>query len=268
MEPMQIDLAPGSDAAAIAARLASQGCAVVGPEDLAALAKTDRSALSSLEAFWEDLVPDAYLKDVPEGAPIYRLRRHGSFVLGGDGVLHDHRHRPHWQPTTYNALHGGMLRPFEPLAADFATHDAFRSLVAALGEVHRTASGARDDLFVEVHPFRITTAGGVGRPTPEGAHRDGVDFVAVVLISREGIIGGETRIFAADSPGKLCAPGVRFTLTTPWTAVLLDDARVIHESTPIQPAAPRDADGHRDTLVITYRRGGFQEPAVVAEGVE
>jgi hypothetical protein len=43
----------------------------------------------------------------------------------------------------------------------------------------------------------------------------------------------------------------------PWTALLLDDERVIHETTPIQ------ADGNngvRDTLVLTYRKGGFQSP--------
>ncbi len=33
--------------------------------------------------------------------------------------------------------------------------------------------------FVEVHQFRIDTTDGIGRPTTEGAHRDGVDFVAV-----------------------------------------------------------------------------------------
>jgi hypothetical protein len=37
--------------------------------------------------------------------------------------------------------------------------------------------------------------------------------------------------------------------------LLLDDATVIHESTPIQPTG---AHGYRDTLVITYRAGGFQ----------
>jgi hypothetical protein len=39
--------------------------------------------------------------------------------------------------------------------------------------------------------------------------------------------------------------------------LLLDDERVIHETTPIQPL---DAEslGWRDTLVLTYRRGGFQ----------
>jgi hypothetical protein len=54
--------------------------------------------------------------------------------------------------------------------------------------------------------------------------------------------------------------GMRFTLAEPWSALLLDDERVIHESTPIQPLDP-DASAHRDTLVLTFRRGGFQGPA-------
>jgi len=37
--------------------------------------------------------------------------------------------------------------------------------------------------------------------------------------------------------------------------LLLDDARVIHESTPIQPVGD---NGHRDTLVLTWRSGAFQ----------
>jgi hypothetical protein len=49
-------------------------------------------------------------------------------------------------------------------------------------------------------------------------------------------------------------------MTAPWSALLLDDARVIHETTPIQPAG---AHGWRDTLVLTYRRGGFQAPSAV-----
>ena len=105
--------------------------------------------------------------------------------------------------------------------------------------------------FIEAHQFRIDTTDGIGRPTPEGAHRDGVDFVAVFLVARAGIKGGETRVFEAVGPD-----GQRFTLEAPWSLLFLDDARVIHESTPIQPEA---ADGgHRDTLVLTFRADGFQ----------
>ena len=84
----------------------------------------------------------------------------------------------------------------------------------------------------------------------EGAHRDGVDLVAVFMVERQGVKGGETRVFDADGPN-----GQRFTLSEPWSMLLLDDARVIHESTPIQPL---HTGGHRDTLVVTLRAGGFQ----------
>ena len=54
----------------------------------------------------------------------------------------------------------------------------------------------------------------------------------------------------------------RFTLTEPWSLLLLDDARMIHESTPIQPL--KDG-GYRDTLVVTCRRGNFQGADVVGQ---
>lgn len=131
--------------------------------------------------------------------------------------------------------------------------DAWSKLLSFLGHV---ASGLRGDQtwFVEAHPFRIDTTDGIGRPTPEGAHRDGVDLVAVFLIGRHGVKGGETRVFDVGSPF-----GQRFTLTEPWSVLLLDDARVIHETTPIQPQSEL---GWRDTLVITLRSGGFlDEPS-------
>jgi hypothetical protein len=107
--------------------------------------------------------------------------------------------------------------------------------------------------FAEAHQFRIDTTDGIGRPTPEGAHRDGVDLVAVFMVARNGVKGGETRVFEADGPN-----GQRFTLSEPWSLLLLDDERVIHESTPIQPVAE---GGYRDTLVVTLRAGGFQGEA-------
>ena len=106
--------------------------------------------------------------------------------------------------------------------------------------------------YVEAHQFRIDTTDGIGRPTPEGAHRDGMELVAVFLVGRHRIKGGESRVFEAHGPN-----GQRFTLTEPWSLLLLDDERVIHETTPIQPADP-ESIGWRDTLVITCRSGGFQ----------
>jgi len=242
-------------------QIAQTGFARLSAGDLAELSQQTPQSLQALNRAWTDLPPDHYLKDGGR----YRRRRHGSWIWQADGNAPQQvPHRPHWQPTDYNALHGGMLRHFEPIPADVAQSPAFTGLLRGLSALFAEMARAQTTRpgepvfdgrwFIEAHTFRIDTEGGVGRPTPEGAHRDGMAYVAVILIERQGILGGETRVFDADGPN-----GVRFTLTEPWSALLLDDARVIHESTPIQPQQP-DVLGHRDTLVITFRAQSFQDP--------
>ena len=232
---------PASEASSL---LRSRGYAVLDAQGVCELAGCERDQLLSLNPTWNDLPPDAYLKDGGR----YRRRRHSCFVVEGERLAQA-PHRAHWQPVEYNALHGGMQRWFEPMRGEVASAPAWSRLLLALGDLASAVKG-KQPWFVEAHQFRIDTTDGIGRPTPEGAHRDGVDLVAVFLLAREGIKGGETRVFEADGPA-----GQRFTLSQPWSVLLLDDERVVHETTPIQPTA---AGGHRDTLVLTYRAGGFQ----------
>ena len=228
--------------------LRGQGFAVLDAAGLAQLAGVERAAFDTLAPYWNHLPPDQHLRDGGR----YRRRRHSCFVVDGTRLTQV-PHRAHWQPVEYNALHGGIERWFEPIPAAMTEQPAWSRLLLGLGERASALRGPQA-WYVEAHPFRIDTSDGIGRPTPEGAHRDGVDLVAVLLIGRHGVKGGETRVFAADGP-----QGMRFTLSEPWSVLLLDDARVIHESTPIQPLQP-DAPGWRDTLVLTYRAGGFQGP--------
>jgi hypothetical protein len=236
---------PFTPPAGLQEQLRSRGYAVLSPQSVAALAGVQLAELDALRPGWNTLPPDAYLKDGGR----YRRRRHSSFVADG-GELAPVPHRAHWQPVEYNALHGGMERWFEAMDASTVAAPAWRKLIGALSAISSQLKG-QQRWYVEAHQFRIDTTDGIGRPTPEGAHRDGVDVVAVFLVEREGIKGGETRVFESDGPA-----GQRFTLTEPWSLLLLDDARVVHETTPIQPLAP---GGHRDTLVVTLRAGGFQD---------
>ncbi len=223
-----------------------QGFAVLAAPDFARAAGCSLAQLHGFQPHWNDLPPDTYLKDGGR----YRRRRHSCFVIDGNDVAQV-AHRPHWQPVEYNALHGGMQRWFEPLATELAAHPQWQKLLIGLARISSARTQAQP-WFVEAHQFRIDTTDGIGRPTPEGAHRDGVDFVAVFMVDRVNIKGGETRVFEAAGPN-----GQRFTLTESWSLLLLDDARVIHESTPIQPVAEGQG-GWRDTLVVTLRSGGFQ----------
>lgn len=228
-------------------QLDSQGYALLPAAAAGATLGLDLAALDDLQRSWERLPRDQYLRDGGH----YRARRHSSFVQRPGKELLAVPHRAHWQPTSYNALHGGMLRWFEPIESGVSAAAAWQRLVGTLGELFAQLQPV-ERWYIEAHQFRIDTTGGIGRPTPEGAHRDGVDFVAVVLVARHAIRGGETRVFDTHGSG-----GVRFTMAEPWSMLLLDDAQVIHETTPIQA---QGAAGHRDTLVLTYRAGGFQEP--------
>ncbi|MEW7849751.1 2OG-Fe dioxygenase family protein [Massilia aurea] len=224
--------------------LRNNGYALLRPDDVALLAGCSLLDLDTLAPSWDRLELDEYLKDGGR----YRRRRHSCFIDDGDSLTQT-PHRAHWQPVEYNALHGGMHRLFAPMEAASVANPAWERLLRALGTACSAVMPAHP-WFVEAHQFRIDTTDGIGRPTPEGAHRDGVNFVAVILVKRHGIKGGETRVFDADGPS-----GQRFTMTEPWTLLLLDDAAVIHESTPIQPLGEH---GYRDTLVLTWRAESFQ----------
>lgn len=225
--------------------LRANGYVVVSAETVAEIAKVALPGLLSLNSFWGDLPRDPYLKDGGR----YRFRRHASYEIKGESLLMV-PHRAHWQSVEYNALHGGIERWFEPMQTQLTSDAAWQALLLGMARILSSLKPVTT-WFVEAHEFRIDTTDGIGRPTPEGAHRDGVDFVAVFLVDREGIKGGETRIFEAGG-----SAGLRFTLTQPWSLLLMNDERMIHESTPIQPVGNY---GHRDTLVLTFRSNGFQD---------
>ena len=100
-----------------------------------------------------------------------------------------------------------------------------------------------------MHQFRIEARPGeAGQPTPEGLHRDGVDWVLVLMVRRENVKSGETTIYDLAE-----RPLGSFTLTQPLDAALVDDSRVYHGVTAVEPVDPA-RPAYRDVLVVTFRR--------------
>jgi hypothetical protein len=236
---------PLTPTSGIAPAIQASGFAIASADSIAALTQVTVADLNGLRKHWQDLPRDPYLKDGGR----YRFRRHASYMVTGTDLIMV-PHRAHWQSLDYNALHGGIERWFEPITQALAHDPCWQAVLKNTAALLSTLKPAKT-WFIEAHQFRIDTSDGIGRPTPEGAHRDGVDFVGVFLIDRQGIKGGETRIFEANT-----SAGLRFTLTEPWSALLMNDERMIHETTPIQPTMPL---GYRDTLVLTFRSNGFQD---------
>jgi hypothetical protein len=234
------------------ALLEGPGYAFLTSADGCKLMQVSVARLRQLAGSWDRLPPDTYLRDGGH----YRFRRHSCFVHEvRSGLLSAVAHRPHWQSTQYNGLHGGMDRLFEPIEAQVIGAEAWTQSLTCIGRLFARVQRV-DRWFIEAHQFRIDTAEGIGLPTPEGAHRDGVDFVAVILIERRGVRGGETRVHGAD--GRYAS---RFKLRECGSMLLMDDTRVTHETSPIRPTM---AVGIRDTLVLTYRARGFQSPGAAA----
>ena len=97
--------------------------------------------------------------------------------------------------------------------------------------------------------FRVEARPGEpGKPTPEGMHRDGVDWVIVLLVCRHNVASGTTSILDLAR-----RPVGRFTLEAPLDTALVDDGRVFHGVTAIEPLRAGET-GHRDVLVVTFRR--------------
>jgi len=193
---------------------------------------------------WGDLELDRYMADGGR----YRRRRYATLSASPKGRILIEPHQPHYQSLDYNRLNGGVARYFEPI------HDA-----VIAGHTMQAVIGYGRDIFAELHPacpahievhqFRIEARlDAAGRPTPEGIHRDGVDFVLVMMVRRENVESGTTETF--DLQGRHLAA---FTLTDPGDTALVDDQRAMHGVTPI---VPRDASkpAWRDVLVVTYRR--------------
>ncbi len=206
---------------------------------------------AALADSWNRLAPDTYL--AAQGR--YRRRRHAVFSASTTGELQREPHQPHFQSLQYNRLHGDIQRWFDPIEPAIADGASMRRVLAfccdLFGSLVPTVRGWR----IEVHQFRIEARGDLaGQPTPEGVHRDGVDYVLVLLVNRQNVASGTTSIHLADGT-ELGS----FTLTHPFDAALVDDARVFHGVTAVTPLDPGQP-AHRDVLVVTLKALAGREP--------
>ena len=251
------DEAPGASAEQARAALAEHGFALLRAPGMRAL--LDQFGFPeaaehwlSFAASWNDLGIDRYMADGGR----YRRRRHATFSVAasvqGGRRIERKPHQPHYQSRDYNMLNGGIERWFKPVRDEVGTHPVLHAILAACDDVFTalTPPDARPAAWhVELHQFRIEARPDqAGEPTPEGLHRDGVDWVLVLLVARENVESGETSIH--DLRKRLLGS---FTLSKPLDAALVDDSRVYHGVTGVRPVDP-DLPAYRDVLVITFRR--------------
>ena len=240
------EISPGFDS--IAQDLTRDGFAFRSGKVMRSLMQTRGvNHWSNFASSWDDLGLDVYMADGGR----YRRRRFAAFGAL-EGIVTRKPHQPHYQSRDYNTLNGGIERWFMPVSDGTAANGFTRGILGACTNVFDAVSPYAENPLpwhVEMHQFRIEAdKDRSGMPTPEGAHRDGVDWVCVLLVNRCNVSSGITQIFtpAGQSLGA-------FTLTEPLDVVFLDDRRVLHGVTRIAPVDPA-LKAFRDVLVLTFRR--------------
>ena len=140
-----------------------------------------------------------------------------------------------------------MARYFAPILDDLHHSVTLAALLEFGDSVFSQISG-NHQWHIELHQFRIEARDGkLGKPTPEGVHRDGVDFVLVVMIKRVNIDSGATTIYDLDN--QLVG---EFTLLDSFDMVLVNDRKLYHGVTPIRQINT-DSEAFRDVLVMTFK---------------
>jgi hypothetical protein len=240
--------AQDGDMADVMQSLGTEGFAQVEAGTMRAM--TEAAGLRDWQGFaasWDDLGLDRFMADGGR----YRRRRFAAFTVGG-GTIRRKPHQPHYQSRDYNALNGGIARWFDPVTEAIGGHPTTTAILSVCDTLFTglTPPELRPERWhVEMHQFRIEASPEVeGQPTPEGLHRDGVDWVLVLLVRRENVERGETNI--TDLRKSLVSS---FTLAEPMDAALVDDSRVYHGVTTIRPLDP-SRPSFRDVLVVTFRR--------------
>jgi hypothetical protein len=222
-------------------------CYTHGDQVRGMLQSEDPHALSDWAAFaasWNDMPLDQYMADGGR----YRHRRYAVMsATDMPGSVKLEAHQPHYQSLDYNRLNGGIAREFEPVSPEVLSSHCLRSI---LHFAHQLFSSLKPTpaWHIELHQFRIEANGDqYGRPTPEGVHRDGVDFVLVMMVQRVNISSGTTTMHdlelrSLDS----------FTLTDPLDIAVVNDHRCMHGVTPVEQIDTTQP-AYRDVLVLTFR---------------
>jgi hypothetical protein len=193
---------------------------------------------------WCRLPPDTYMADHGK----YRSRRYSEFSIEpGFAKISLLSHRPFRQTKAVNYMNGGTDRVFAPIESDTVNNDAFRTALIGCASLLELVESA-DSWHAQVFQNRITACPDwCGNPTPEGVHRDGVDYVFTMLSQRCNVIGGESSTYLA---GQLIAASTQ-TLERPGDFILTNDNRTQHGVTPIK-CADNVSEGYRDVMVVMY----------------
>ncbi|MGV6809624.1 MAG: 2OG-Fe dioxygenase family protein [bacterium] len=201
-----------------------------------------RHSFTRFAQSWDYLRPDRFLRDHGH----YRWRRYSVFTWQSKR-LHLLAHEPHFQQSQYNGIHGGFYRLFAAWMKPTFNNPVLYRIVQWV--TMQISPHPKQAWRIQAHQFRITAnPEESGKPTPEGMHKDGADYVLIMLLNRENVQGGTSHIYSNQKQllDEVC-------LQQAGDLLLINDQHIYHDVSNIYPKYKTQA-AWRDVLVLTFHR--------------
>lgn len=198
------------------------------------LGQLSEKSVESLETSFDSLPKSNYL----DGA--YRLRRfsHFSYIQNKLTLLPT---KAFSQNADINEFQGNVAREYQDIEPSVVSSSGFDEMFSSFKKMANIA----DETPIEVHQMRILGKKDIAVETaPEGVHQDGFNFLAVFVIDRNNIAGGEICVH----PAKEQAPIFKHAFDH-GEFVVLNDKRFWHSAAALQ--AVNDDAAHMDVFVLT-----------------
>jgi hypothetical protein len=189
-----------------------------------------------------------------------RSRRFSQFRFMWNGKDWQVTKLPHTvfvQAREHNQLVGGIAREFSPLKIDPAK---FVKTTANAANLSR-----KSIWHASVHQIRVKAEKDKqSQVVPEGLHRDGFEFAALLAVARENITGGVTTL--VREPGQ---EPVYEGIIPAMSGLIFDDQAFYHYTSSISAQA---GVGYRDMFIIVFKQwhrrqygDEFERSAVTSE---
>ena len=194
---------------------------------------------------WQSLPADEYLQD----GDCFRFRRFTLFnFLPRTGELRAVPSASYFQSQKHNRYAGGVARRFAPFLDESLENPFLDHLIRCdFSQLPVEDNTLDHPWLVDVHQVRIrATLHEEGKPTPEGVHHDGEEFVCIHLVDRKNVGGGVSTVYDNQS-----YPLFDCGLKEPMDTMILWDPHVMHAVSPITPVC-HTAEATRDVLLIGF----------------
>ncbi len=201
--------------------------------------------ISPLQTLFHNIPKDPYIQEGYRYKSLARCRVKGNSI-------EKQPHTPLFQNKNINPVNGGLVRVYPEINNLNATQEALLLFTNAFKIDYSY------EILVQAQRTKCTNKK-KGITTPEGFHRDDIDFLAIVCVNQYNISGSETQL--KDNQGKIVFKKV----LNPGEILLIDDSKLLHYTSNITVRNPNlNHFGFRDVLIISSAKGFVnQDPRLI-----